>query len=251
MMQYCDVAAVLLLLLILIVLVYPKLMKKSGMRNRMTDMTSSSEADWGGFNASNPYGVLNNQLDGIRGKYGGDIGRKHPLAGKGLLNHYRSGDSKTPRDMRNDFLSNWFGADESEEKKTEEGKKESMVSGAVSDESEISDAAAIGAADAAASLGISTCQDDKLAGQLGTGDYNAYVTEVIADDRMLQNHAEWVKEVKPFSQTSMVIREFDIEPSINFVGLRRPQAVAVYNPTQLTELSPEDLAPNPKFDFRG
>lgn len=83
-------------------------------------------------------------------------------------------------------------------------------------------------------------------------DYGAYLSDMVIDPRTRQHHQEWVKDMKPWSQTSTKIAEFDIEPSVDFLGLRRPQAV-YQSPSALfvTERDATDFADNPKFNFRG
>lgn len=287
MVSFCDVLAVLLLLVIL-VLAVPKYInseKKSGMSvfevdkamdQPIPNLTKPSEYNWRGFTAGDPYAILNLQLDGVRGEYGPSLGRQSKFANGGLASFYRSGQFMRPRDYELLNRAAWFddpsikglalgcGAPSGSklipptgpapvqpgdaEKAMSQKKEGFEVAGTINDESEISDAAAIGAAETAATIGMRTCREDVNA---DSTDYNSYMRSLVADDRMLANQAAWVKEVQPFSQTSLIIKDFDIEPYVSFQGLRRPQAVAVYNPTQLTELAPEDLAPNKKFDFQG
>lgn len=289
MMSFCDALSVVLLLVILVIAINAYMenkKKKSGMQGWMEaesdqpipNLTKPSEYNWNGYVAKDPYGVLNMQLDGIRGQYGPSLGRDSRFANSGLSSFYRSGQFMRPRDY--DLLNrvSWFDSPSTKgiavgcgfeqpkdapvqpvprpppiqpgETETAIAKKEGFanVDLMVSDEADISDAAAIGVADAAARIGMRTCRPDPDA---EANDYGAYMRSLVADDRMLANHAAWAKEVQPFSQTSIKINDFDIEPYVDFIGLRRPQAVAVYNPTQLTELAPEDLAPNKKFEFQG
>lgn len=284
--MYCDILSVVLLLIILcVVVMHYKKDKKSKMTDWMAaeadqnipNLTNPSEYDWKGFWAKNPRAVLNMQLDGIRGQYGPSLGRESRFANGGLASFYRSGQFMRPRDYelldRVQYFDNpsvkgiAIGASMEMPKpqapnfgpppiqpgtvETAIERKEGMQgdgSVMISEESEISDAAAIGAADAAARIGMRTCKPDVNA---DSNDYNSYIRSLVCDDRMMANQAAWVKEVQPFSQTSLKINDFDIEPYVDFIGLRRPQAVAVYNPTQLTELAPEDLASNKKFDFQG
>ena len=282
----CDYLSVVLLLVILVIVVMNyKKDKKSGMTDWMEaeadqsipNLTKPSEYDWNGFWAKNPRALLNKQLDAIRGQYGPSLGRESRFANGGLSSFYRSGQFMRPRDYelldRVQYFDDPstkgiaigvnmeqpkpqapdFGPAPIQPGTTEATieRKEGMLgdgSEMISEESEISDAAAIGAADAAARIGMRTCKPDPNA---EANDYGSYMRSLVADDRMLANQAAWVKEVQPFSQTALIIKDFDVEPYIPFVGLRRPQAVAVYNPTRLTEWSPEDLAPNKKFDFQG
>lgn len=283
--MFCDYLAVVLLLIILVIVIKNYGSKKSGMTDWMTaeadenipNLTKSSEFDWNGFVAKNPRAVLNMQLDGIRGQYGPSLGRDSRFVNSGLASFYRSGQFMRPRDFEllnrvqyfddpNSAKGIAIGASMEMPKPIapipmpppiQPGETETAIekkggfSNApemVSDEAEISDAAAIGVADAAARIGIRTCKPDVNA---ESSDYNSYIRSLVADDRMLANQAAWVKEVQPFSYTSLIIKDFDLEPYTDFIGLRRPQAVAVYNPTQLTELTPEDLAPNKRFEFQG
>lgn len=83
-------------------------------------------------------------------------------------------------------------------------------------------------------------------------DYGDYTKSLIIDERMAQNHAAWVKEMKPFSGVAMRVDDLDeaSEASTEFLGLRRPQPVAVNNPLQLTERDESTYAKNPSFRFR-
>jgi hypothetical protein len=56
----------------------------------------------------------------------------------------------------------------------------------------------------------------------------------------------------PFSGTPTMVDNLDeaLEASINFTGLRRPQAVSQYNPTFVTEIDSRILAGNCPFNFR-
>ena len=76
-------------------------------------------------------------------------------------------------------------------------------------------------------------------------DYVGMVTDSILDSRARDNHKKWVEEMLPWSGTASTVDDLDVEPQIHFVGLRRPQAVAQYNPLFITEIGPEDLAVNP------
>jgi hypothetical protein len=83
------------------------------------------------------------------------------------------------------------------------------------------------------------------------GDYDSYITDLVVDPRTRDNHRKWVEEMKPWSGTAMTVDDLDLEPTVDFIGLRRPQAVAQYNPLQLTEIDSGDLISNPRFNFRG
>lgn len=82
-------------------------------------------------------------------------------------------------------------------------------------------------------------------------DYGDYITDLVTDPRTRDNHKRWVEEMKPWSGTAMKVDNLDMENYVDFIGLRRPQAVVQYNPLQLTEIDTYDLAVNPKFNFRG
>lgn len=87
-------------------------------------------------------------------------------------------------------------------------------------------------------------------------DYGKYMTSLVADPYTLKNHMAWAAEMAPFSRTTFSpetpsdLDEMQ-EASLKFIGLRRPQAVAVYNPMMLTEIGPEQLASNKRFNFQG
>jgi hypothetical protein len=88
-----------------------------------------------------------------------------------------------------------------------------------------------------------------------TYDYGAVLTEQVADARMADNHRKFVKELKPFTGAGGRMRDNHEEAfsqsAIPWVGLRRPQAVPQYNPTQLTEADHTTYADNKKFNFKG
>ena len=87
------------------------------------------------------------------------------------------------------------------------------------------------------------------------GDYDGYITDLIVDARTKENHALWAKEMKPWSGSGASMRadEMDeaMEASTPFVGMRRPQPVAQFNPLQITERDASTFAGNPKYNFRG
>lgn len=82
-------------------------------------------------------------------------------------------------------------------------------------------------------------------------DYSQVTTGLVADARMLENHARWVEEMKPWSGVAMRVDDLDeaSEATTDFLGLRRPQAVAVCNPLQHNERDPATFAGNKKFVF--
>jgi hypothetical protein len=80
-------------------------------------------------------------------------------------------------------------------------------------------------------------------------DNNAYITDSVVDDKIRQNHAEWVNEVSPWAGTASIIgqTEFSAGDYISFQGLRRPRAVPQVDPWQITEIDEEQLADNKPF----
>ena len=195
------------------------------------NLVSPSEANWDGWNRKRSLRTLNVQLDGLRGQVRPAFNNQPgPLANANMLKFYRSGDYMTPRQVLRDARVAWFddkdnsyvaygapgapakpgGVDDVQLRWRRAAKKESFESGdvgqlgeAVTDKSEISDAAAIGAAMQWLLWVCHHVSFDKY-GQpdlnLESGDYNSYVRSLVADHRMLANHASWVKEVQPFSR---------------------------------------------------
>ena len=82
-------------------------------------------------------------------------------------------------------------------------------------------------------------------------DYDSYITDLVVDPRTRDNHRKWVEEMQPWSGVAMMVDKLEMDNYLDFQGLRRPQAVVQYNPIQLTEIDTDDLAVNPKFNFRG
>jgi hypothetical protein len=82
--------------------------------------------------------------------------------------------------------------------------------------------------------------------------YGDFITDMIIDPRTKENHNKWVEEMKPFSGGPMMVDNMDeaIEASIDFRGLRRPQAVVQNNPLFITEIDTRLLASNCPFNFR-
>jgi hypothetical protein len=80
-------------------------------------------------------------------------------------------------------------------------------------------------------------------------DNNAYILDQIVDERILQNHKEWVEEVTPWAGTASMVgaSDFNAGDYISFQGLRRPRGVAQVNPWQITEVTEYDLADNKPF----
>lgn len=80
-------------------------------------------------------------------------------------------------------------------------------------------------------------------------DYDGYIAKLIMDDRTRDNHAKWVKEMRPWSGAIHNVDTFSTGNYLSWRGLRRPQAVVQVNPLFVTETSPDDLAENKKFNF--
>jgi hypothetical protein len=80
-------------------------------------------------------------------------------------------------------------------------------------------------------------------------DNTAYITDMIVDDRIRQNHNDWVSEVTPWAGTATIIgaTEFSAGDYLNFQGLRRPRGVKQEDPWQITEIDEEQLADNKPF----
>lgn len=81
------------------------------------------------------------------------------------------------------------------------------------------------------------------------GGYSDYVTDIVTDPRTRENHQKWVDEMRPWAGTAKTVDNFDVEPYLDFRGLRRPEAVVQHNPQQLTEVDSRDLLPNRGFHF--
>ncbi len=82
-------------------------------------------------------------------------------------------------------------------------------------------------------------------------DYDGYIAELIMDDRTRENHAKWVQEMRPWSGAIHNVDTFNAGNYLSWQGLRRPQAVTSVNPLFVTEVGPDDLASNRKFNFMG
>lgn len=80
-------------------------------------------------------------------------------------------------------------------------------------------------------------------------DNTAYITDQIVDDRIKQNHKDWVAEVTPWAGTASMVgaSEFNAGDYINFQGLRRPRGVQQIDPWQVTEVDEDQLADNKPF----
>ena len=84
-------------------------------------------------------------------------------------------------------------------------------------------------------------------------DYNAYMLDQVLDQRTIDNQMKWNDEVKPWSQVSFTVDiDLDLEATLNFLGLRRPQPIPISeNRFYVTEIDSAQLAVNPKFNFNG
>lgn len=82
-------------------------------------------------------------------------------------------------------------------------------------------------------------------------EYSSFITDAMVDPRMADNHRKWVEELGPWSGGVHSVDNLDeaLEQSASFVGLRRPHAVPVDNPTQVTELGPENFGHHHKWHF--
>ena len=80
-------------------------------------------------------------------------------------------------------------------------------------------------------------------------DYDGYIAKLIMDDRTRDNHAKWVKEMRPWSGAIHNVDTFNAGNYLAWQGLRRPQAVTTVNPLYVTEVGPDELAENKKFNF--
>lgn len=82
--------------------------------------------------------------------------------------------------------------------------------------------------------------------------FSEYLTNQVTDPTVRENHKKWVKDIGPWS--GIAARNMDnmdeaLEASVNFMGLRRPQAVKQYNQHQVTELDESSFSGNKKFVF--
>lgn len=172
----------------------------------------------------NPYTVLNKKLDEIRG-YRDDGFNQVPYyrLPRGLDRYHRAGANIKPEMIAEAEREQWYAgldADSAGQFNTE------LMS------------------DPAAETFQPHCPAPAI-------DYDGYIADLVVDPRTRDNHRRWIEEMKPWSGTAMMVDNLDMEPTIDFIGLRRPQAVVQYNPLQLTEIDTHDLAVNPKFNFRG
>lgn len=172
----------------------------------------------------NPYALLNNNLDAIRGLRNDGYDQPPIYAYPGGLERYiRSGATVTPDQLATAEQMSWF------EAKDRDGSGPYNTELAYDSHSDV-----MQYHDASPSL-----------------DYNAHITDLVTDPRVVANHNNWVEEMKPWSGAVKKVDDLNeaMEASLDFQGLRRPQAIVQYNPTQLTEIGPDILAPNKKFNF--
>jgi hypothetical protein len=182
----------------------------------------------------NPYTVLNKQIGLLRGA-------KHDAYGQpplweqphGLDRYHRSGASIKPEMIAAAERDAWFTPDTPEE-------------GGASEGFDPGDTGMM--ATSATTADPSRSSDPKP-----SMDYGGYIADLIVDPRTRDNHAKWVEEMGPWSGGPMIVDNMDeaMEATTHFVGLRRPQPVAQYNPLQLTERDTMTFISNNKFNFRG
>lgn len=166
----------------------------------------------------NPYTVLNKQIGAIRG---------HPHHGynqpplwrqpHGLDRYHRSGASLKPHDISVAERAAWYGYGAAETFDAEKPHAPQPVDS-------------------------------------GPGmDYGSFVADLIVEPRIRENHRKWAAEMKPWSGALRNVDDHEeaMEATSHFVGLRRSQPVAQYNPHQLTERDTYTFAGNHKFNFRG
>lgn len=82
--------------------------------------------------------------------------------------------------------------------------------------------------------------------------YDDFTRAGVISARQAENHSKWVSEMRPYSGSNLIVRDaLDVEASLPFRGLQRPQAVAVSpNAAQITDhIHMEDLLHNKKFKF--
>ena len=90
--------------------------------------------------------------------------------------------------------------------------------------------------------------------KIPTSDYNSFITNLVADPRLMENHQKWSEEMFPWSGTAFSPDDMDetIGNSLSFVGLRRPQATAQGSDSLfITEVDATNIIDNPRFNFMG
>jgi hypothetical protein len=226
-MQQGDAILTALLVILALVLVWHYASKKSGNKDGFASFTTftgyqSPPPYTGG--EFNPYTVLNKQLGAIRGyrNDGYDQAAFYRLP-QGQDTYNRAGATATPQELSAAERAAWFSA---------AGTDHASSGGEHTTE---------GFTDTSAHV---TPQNDGM-------NYGDYVTDLVTDPRTRDNHRRWVEEMQPWSGVARKVDTLEMDNYVDFIGLRRPQAVVQYNPMQLTEIDTSDLAVNPKFNFRG
>jgi hypothetical protein len=176
-------------------------------------------------NRFNPYDVMHERLGQIRGERNDGYGQPalYELP-RGLDRYHRAGADLLPRDIERAERDMWFGA-------TPEGASPGSFNTELTSEP------------ATETFAVHTPSPAL--------NYQEVVTDLAVDPRTRESHMKWVQEMEPWSGTAKSVDNLDMETTLNFQGLRRPQAVVQNNPMMLTEITTEDLAVNPKFNFRG
>ena len=90
--------------------------------------------------------------------------------------------------------------------------------------------------------------------KIPTGDYNSFITNLVADPRLMENQHKWAEEMFPWSGTAFSPDDMDetIGNSLSFTGLRRPQATAQGSDSLfITEVDATNIIDNPRFNFMG
>ena len=84
-----------------------------------------------------------------------------------------------------------------------------------------------------------------------TGDYNSYVTNLVADARVQENQNKWANEISPWSGTAMTVDDLDeAVAQVNFRGLMRPQGVAQTSDTMfITEVDATSFINNGRLSW--
>jgi hypothetical protein len=88
----------------------------------------------------------------------------------------------------------------------------------------------------------------------GTGSYSDWVKAQAVDPQVMQNHSDFIKDMKASSgnvtgRTYTPQGESDGYNDIPWVGLRKPQNVPVGNPTQLSEFNNTNYTNSPTFTW--
>ena len=173
---------------------------------------------------NNPYTVLNKQIDDLRGSKNDGFGQP-PIWRQphGLDRYHRSGARLKPEDIANAEREQWYG-------------ETSRAGIQTYDPS------------AGADIAGDAVQYHTAAPAM---DYGTFITDLVIDPRTKENHAKWVSEMQPWSGTAMMVDDLDEaqEATTDFIGLRRPQPVAVYNPVSLTERDTMTFIGNKRFNF--